>query len=159
MPKWEESYVGRLRSVVGNRRLITAGVRAAIVDEQGRFLFIRRRDNGNWGMVEGGVDLGDSIMETLAKEVKEETGLDVVRATLVAVYSEKRFWFTNVWGNEHQMVNFVFRVDEWSGTLAPQTDESTDARFFPVDELPEDHFWYRETIADVLEFDGTVRVK
>ncbi len=159
MSKWQDSYVGQLRLAVGSRRLITVGVRAVILDDKGRFLFIKRRDNGNWGMPEGGVELGDSIADTLNKEVNEETGLAVVRATLVAVYSQKRFWFTNTWGNDHQMVNFVFRVDEWSGTLLTETDESTDARFFGVDEMPEDHFWYRETIQDVLGFKGEVALK
>ena len=85
--------------------------------------------------------------------------MDVISATAIAVYTEPRFTFTNAFDQEHQMFTMVFRVDEWSGTLVTETDETADARFFPPDNLPDIPELYRETLTDVKRFDGTFMVK
>ncbi|WP_155256768.1 NUDIX domain-containing protein, partial [Mycobacterium avium] len=46
---------------------------AVVTDEQARILLIKRRDNDLWALPGGGMDLGESIVETAVREVKEET--------------------------------------------------------------------------------------
>ncbi|XEC93663.1 hypothetical protein AB6A23_20230 [Paenibacillus tarimensis] len=63
-----------------------------------------------------------------------------------------------------QLFEFCFRVDEWSGTLLTETDDSTDAKFFSLDELPlgSDKFWSvhnAEVINDFLNYDGQLILK
>jgi len=54
----------------------------------GRIVLIRRRDNGLWGLPGGMVDWGEDIPSTIERELKEETGLDLVQIRrLVGVYS------------------------------------------------------------------------
>lgn len=156
---YEDSYAGRLRGNVGNRRLILPSARAIVRDAEGRVLFVRRRDNGHWVMPAGSLELGESILDCLRREVEEESGLTIVSATLIATYSEPRFAFTNAYGGEHQMLSLVFRVDEWAGELATTTDETTDARFFALDALPELPPLYEETLHDLAAFDGKVILK
>ena len=117
MTTWEQSYEGQLRRHVGSRKLLMPGARAFIQDGDGRTLFIKRRDNGRWGLPAGGKELDETLYETLEREVKEETGLDVVSATLIAVYSGSRFSGRNMFGNDYEHLVFQFRVDEWSGSL------------------------------------------
>ena len=93
MTSYEESYVGQLRKLAGERILLTPGVRGLIHDEDGRILFIRRRDNGKWGVSAGSVELKETVFEALKREVEEETGLHVVSATLIAIYSGGQFTF------------------------------------------------------------------
>ena len=159
MLSFEDSYHGQLRQLVGNRRLILPSARAIIVDEHQRVLFVQRSDTGAWVMPAGSLELGESIMDCLKREVYEETGLVVIAATPIAIYSEPRFAFTNAYGGEHQMLSIVFRVDHWGGTLTPTTNETSDARFFALDELPEIPALYQETLADLQEFDGTLIIK
>ena len=102
MTPYEESYVGQLRKLVGNRMLLTPGVRALIRDERGRILFIRRSDNGRWGMPAGGIELRETVLEALRREVNEETGLDVFTATLIAIYSGRRHTFKSAYGDNYQ---------------------------------------------------------
>jgi 8-oxo-dGTP diphosphatase len=54
----------------------------------GRIVLIRRRDDGRWSLPGGMVDWGQNIPDTVKRELKEETGLDLVKIRrLVGVYS------------------------------------------------------------------------
>jgi ADP-ribose pyrophosphatase YjhB (NUDIX family) len=156
---WERSYEGQLRKVVGRRRLIVPATRSVVRDERGRILLVRRRDTGEWGFPAGAVELGESVLDCCKREVREETGLDVITAVPVAVYSERRFWWTDQYGNQRQMFAVVFLVEEWSGELRPQTDETTDCRFFEMDSLPELPPVYAETIEDLKNYCGSLVLK
>ena len=122
-------------------------------------LFIRRRDNGRWGMPAGGIELRETVFEALRREVKEETGLEVVDATLVAVYSGEAMTFKSAYGNEYRGLVFAFRIDEWRGDLVRETDETTDAQFLDESEYPEAYEQYREFLDDLNSFAGTVVLK
>lgn len=156
---FEQTYVGNLRRHVGAQRLITPGPRAVILDDTGAVLLVRRSDDDTWVMPAGGLELGESIWDSLVREVHEETGLVVEAATPIALYTGPQYWFTNAYGGEHQMFAVVFRVDRWSGPLLAETDETRDARFFARDELPPLRPVYQETLADLDAFDGTLIVK
>ena len=156
---WEDSYLGQLRKVVGNRKLIAPVARAVIRDRDGRILFVRRSDNGAWVMPAGGLELGESILDCLKREVREETGLEVTAATPIAIYSEPRFEYTNKYGAENKILSIVFLVEDWVGELLTGTDETTDARFFRLDELPDIPELYRETLEDLKNYSGKVIVK
>lgn len=55
----------------------------------GKIVLIRRRDDGLWSLPGGMVDWGEDIPITVERELKEETGLDLVKITrLVGVYSQ-----------------------------------------------------------------------
>lgn len=159
MPDYEQSYLGQLRKHVGNNKLIAVGVRAILQDEMGRILFVQRSDNRQWVLPAGSMELDESIFDACRREVWEETGLTVESATLIAVYSHPRYSIVTAFGDPYQIVSFVFRVDKWSGTLSSTTDETRDARFFQLDNLPETSPMYHETLADLRNFDGQVVVK
>ena len=105
-----QSYEGQLRKVIGSRKLILPSVRAVISDGENRFLFVRRRDNGDWAMPAGAIELDESPLDTLRREVQEETGLIVESATLISVCS---FTGVNSYGNDAHWIAFVFRIDGW----------------------------------------------
>lgn len=54
----------------------------------GRIVLIQRRDNGQWGLPGGFVDWGETIAIAAQRELKEETGLNLIQlGRLVGVYS------------------------------------------------------------------------
>lgn len=153
---YEESYLGQLRKLIGKEKVIVVAARAVVRDAQGRLLLIRRRDNGRWALPAGAMELDESISDCVVREVWEESGLKVHAATLFAIWShpEKTSIVTH-YGDPYQVINFVFRVDEWSGQLVTETDETIDARFFPLDALPETSAHNLETLADLAQFEET----
>lgn len=160
---WAESYVGQLRQAVGHRRLIVPSIRAIIRNERGEVLFISRRGEDSWGMPAGGIEEDESIFMCMQREVEEETGLVVTKATPIALYSSPELVQTNRFGDEYQMFEFVFRVDEWKGQLITETDETVDARFFPADVLPNmEPYWKEHTqrvLEDLEQFTGVLLLK
>jgi 8-oxo-dGTP pyrophosphatase MutT (NUDIX family) len=65
---------------------MTRGVTMAIIcDGKGRFLMGKRKDTGKWTCAGGHLEKGELPLEGLAREVKEETGLDIKKADLVTI--------------------------------------------------------------------------
>ncbi|UNK16977.1 NUDIX domain-containing protein [Paenibacillus sp. N3/727] len=100
------------------RRIIVTGG-AIITDSLGRILLQKRSDYGDWGLPGGGMEPGESIEETMVREVKEETGLDVIHYNLNSIYSGSRMMYTYPDGNEVVFVMFLFNVEaDLKGKLA-----------------------------------------
>ena len=68
----------------------SVSVAAAVVDQAGRLLAVRRRDNGHWEPPGGVLELDETIPAGLVREVREETGLEVEPEALTGVYKNMR---------------------------------------------------------------------
>lgn len=102
---------------MSRRILVTGG--AIIKDIYGRILLQKRSDYGDWGLPGGGMEAGETIEETMIREVKEETGLDVERYELFSIYTGARMKYTYPDGNEVVFVMFLFQVEvDLDGKLA-----------------------------------------
>lgn len=106
-----------------------------IRDPEGRILFVRRSDNSDWVMPSGSMELDETVYECMAREVKEETSLDVLEARPIGIY--KTLNNVTSYSDPFEQVSVQFLVSEWSGSIERTTDETMDARFFPVDQPPE----------------------
>jgi 8-oxo-dGTP pyrophosphatase MutT (NUDIX family) len=151
---WAESYLGQLRALAGDRTLMFVGARAVMHDDAGRLLLIERSDNGHWAMPAGAMELGESISDCVVREVWEETGLRATAVTPYAIYSGPAHTVTNMFGDTYQLFVVAFRVDEWDGELLTSTDETTNAGFYPADDLPAPlGDAVTETLADLATFE------
>jgi len=70
----------------------------AIVKDKGKVLMLRRSIFNKlyqfvWQFPEGGVEFGESVEKTLARELKEETGLKLNGARLLGIKSSKETYF------------------------------------------------------------------
>lgn len=129
-------YVSELRRLIGNRPILMPGIRAIIRNKEGAVLLQLRGDFKIWGLPAGGVEIGESVQETLKREVMEETGLTVRSARMFGLYTNPANLVTYPNGDQSQPFTVAFLVDEWSGTVTPDGEESLDLRFFPLDRLP-----------------------
>lgn len=149
------SYAGEMRKLVGSRRMFVPGVRAIIVNGTGDILFQRRKDNGLWGVPGGSVELDETPLAALRREVEEETALEVVSAEPMALYCgpQQKFAYPN--RDEVQCFALAFIVREWRGTPRADGIEGSSLRFFPVQDPPRDIVpVHRSTIEDYLRYEG-----
>lgn len=68
----------------------SVSVAAAVVNDAGQVLAIRRRDNGHWELPGGVLELHETIQEGLVREVREEVGIVVEAQALSGVYKNMR---------------------------------------------------------------------
>jgi 8-oxo-dGTP diphosphatase len=92
----------------------SVSVAAAVVREDGRFLAIQRRDNGHWEPPGGVLEPGESLLDGLLREVREETGLTVEPGQLSGVYQNM----------SQNIVAMVFRCTAASGQRTASDETS-----------------------------------
>jgi len=131
---------------------LVVGGSAVVVDGKGRILLQRRSDSGNWALPGGAMDIGETFAESVIREVKEETGFDVRVERIVGIYSDPGHVFAYDDGEVRQEFNICLAATIVGGELAVSS-ESTDVRFFPLDEVQglTMHESIRKRIEDYLQ--------
>jgi len=106
-------------------RPLTMGVRAIILDKRGdgdRVLLIRHSYVPGWHLPGGGVGKGETLLEAMKREVREEVGLSVEAAGQpLGMYARFRSG-----ASDHVA---VFVVQSWSGTPRPTGSRSPTSAF------------------------------
>ena len=129
-------YLREVRRVVGTRLLLLPGVARIVRDEDGRVLFIRRADDGRWGLPAGGIEPGESPAHAIAREVHEETGLIVRPARVAGVFGGPGFRHRYGNGDEVEWTVVVFECEVIGGGLAPLDGEALELRYFAPNDSP-----------------------
>jgi len=131
-------YLQNLRSQVGSQRILLPGVRAIILNDRGDVLLQRRTDMPLWSLPAGSLELDETALEALKREVLEETHLRVHKAEPMALYSGRGEDFEYPNGDKVQSFAIAFIVREWTGQGEADGVEGSEVRFWPLDSLPDD---------------------
>ena len=122
---------------IGKNGRIRLGCSAIIFDEaREKVLLTKRADNGQWCLPGGGVDPGESVEETIIREVQEETGLTVRVLRLIGVYSDPDALVVYDEKTSVQIVALSFETEIVSGEPG-LSDETSDWGYFSLDEMNE----------------------
>ena len=117
--------------------LLQDGAAAIILNNQGQILMQSRADNDRWGLPGGCQELNETFEDTIIREIKEETNLDVTydNLQLLAVVSGPTR--RNSYPNGDNVVNntVLYCVRNYSGELKWDS-ESKKMQFFDLDNLP-----------------------
>jgi ADP-ribose pyrophosphatase YjhB (NUDIX family) len=113
---------------------IVAAASAIVTNDEGAILLHRRVDNDMWALPGGGMELGESIANTVVREVHEETGLQVKAKHVIAVYSDPKHVFAYSDGEVRQEFSICIACELTGGNIIV-SDESKEVRFFTLDEI------------------------
>ncbi len=117
--------------------LIQDGASAIIINDKGQILLQRRVDNDKWGLPGGCQEIGETFEETVIREVKEETNLDVKKEDLKLITivsgNARRRQYPN--GDVVYNNSALYLIDKYKGDLKCD-EESKVLEFFDIDNLP-----------------------
>lgn len=126
-------FIVELRRAVGHAPLWLAGITAVTIRDR-KVLLVKRSDTGAWTAVTGIVEPGENPADCAAREVREETGVSARATRLAWVHVTRPTVHAN--GDRAQYLDHVFRMRWLSGEPFAADDESTEAAWFDLDELP-----------------------
>jgi 8-oxo-dGTP pyrophosphatase MutT (NUDIX family) len=113
---------------------IVVAVTAFIQDDVGRLLMIRRTDNDFYAIPGGAQEVGETISQTVVREVSEETGISVDVTELIGVYSDPAHLIEFSDGEVRQEFSLCFRARPLMGE--PRTSsESKEVLWVEPDKL------------------------
>ena len=113
-------------------RGMTLGVRAAVLDGEGRVFLVKHTYVPGWYLPGGGVDPGETIGEAIARELMEEGNIAVAAPPqLLGLYQNREV------SRRDHVAFFVIRAFS-QGTPRLADLEIAEAGFFPLNALPPD---------------------
>jgi 8-oxo-dGTP pyrophosphatase MutT (NUDIX family) len=83
---------------------------AAVRNSAGRLLLVRRIDDGNWELPGGRIEVGESAVHALAREVAEESGIVLEVTGIAGVYSDPTHVLEDPGGITHQQLAICFHA-------------------------------------------------
>ena len=127
-------FVVELRRHIGQAPLWLPVATGVVIRDQ-QVLLVKRSDNLAWTPVTGIVEPGENPADCAVREVFEETGIHVVARRLASVQVSHPVVHAN--GDHAQYLNLVFRMDWVAGEPFPADEESLEARWFALADMPD----------------------
>ena len=107
-------------------------IRGLLLSPDKKILLVRESADGKWALPGGWADIGFTPTETVIKEFKEETGLDVKTESLLAVFDKKM--------HAHPPQAFyVYKMIFYCSAISAEINKGfdvLDVEYFEIDSLP-----------------------
>lgn len=140
-------YIPSIRKYIGHDPMLSVGVCAIIENQKGEILLEKRHDNGTFCLPGGAIELNETVLEGLRREILEETGIQLNSPKLFLILSGEKevFYYPN--GDITHYVDLIFydKIDTEKDSFLPQDQESDSIRFYSLDSLPPDQQLLRGT--------------
>ncbi len=129
------SFLSEIPVEIGSKEYVTPKVAVATVvfNSNDEILLVKRLDD-LWTLPGGYADIPYDPIENAKKEVREETGLEIIIKSLVGIYDSHVNKFPSI---GRQVYLLVFLGELRSGILSANTTETKGADFYSFQSLPE----------------------
>ncbi|MDE6664149.1 MAG: NUDIX hydrolase [Lachnospiraceae bacterium] len=135
--RYKKNYIKEMRKAVGHAPLMGTGCGVIIENDKGEILLQKRRDNGCWALLGGGMEIGETFIEAAKREVYEEAGIEIDELKLFGIYSGENGIITFPNGDICCVTGIVFKTTVYSGEIQNNTEEALEHRFFDKANLPD----------------------
>ena len=130
-------YLARLRGRIGHELIMLTGVSACIFDEAGRVLLAHHVDSRIWALPGGAVEPDEDPAAAVAREAREELGIEVTLHGLIGVYGGPEFRVSYPNGDLVSYVAIVYACKAAGTPAAIDPSEVDEVRFVAhLDGLP-----------------------
>ncbi len=128
-------FIKSLRSKIGTELLQVPTAMVLAYDDHGRLLLIQDMDSGRWSAPSGIIDPHELPSDAAVREAWEEAGVLVELTHILGVFAGEHF--SKIYDNGDQLaaVTTVFAAKVIRGTPRPDHEETSDARFFALNEI------------------------
>ena len=100
------------------------GVAAAVFNDAGEVLMVKRGrppGKGSWGLPGGLLDLGETLKDGVAREIREECAIEIDVGEVVATFEPL------VWDDKGQVEYHYVVIDFWATYLSGEAQAQDDA--------------------------------
>lgn len=111
---------------------VVPSVVAIVENDSGEILLIHKTDNDLWALPGGGHDVGESIAETVVREVREETGYDVRVENVVGMYTNPNHVMAYDDGEVRQQFSIAFSAKLIGGDMRTSSESKEVAWVTPA---------------------------
>ncbi|MGK5549347.1 NUDIX domain-containing protein [Streptomyces sp. URMC 127] len=113
---------------------VVPSVTAVVRNDAQDVLLIHKTDNNLWALPGGGHEIGESIKDTVVREVEEETGIRVEVMDVSGLYTDPGHVMAYDDGEVRQQFSICFRARPVGGALRTSS-ESKEVRWVSLDDL------------------------
>ena len=113
-------------------RPLTIGTRGICYDPTTKtILLVKHTYSENWALPGGGVEVGESVLSALKREVSEESGIDCKSARVIGLYHNLA-----ISKRDHVV---IYIIDDWQKEITHERPklEIAEVAWFRLSELPE----------------------
>ncbi len=128
-------YMAEMRKLVGHRTVIQCAASIICMDEHGRILLGKRKDNHKWGYSGGSVEIDEYVEDCAKRELYEEMGLTAEDIEFFFVNSgpEAHYIYPN--GDEVSNFEIIYICRHWKGEPVALDGEMEELRFFALGDI------------------------
>ena len=149
-------YISNLRKIIGHELIQVPGCRVILINKNQEILLQKRSDFKIWGLPAGSPEIRDSISDCIKREVKEETGLDLLSFSIFGFASNPASEIIT-YPNGDKIHNYSLMVysNHYSGQQIKENDETLELKWYSVDSLPEMIQNHINTVNSYMKFRKT----
>lgn len=129
------SYISELRKKVGHDPIFMPAA-CGFLYRGGKIGLQLRADNHKWGSSGGGMEFGETMEQTLSRELKEELDIFPVKTTFIGIYAgeSRHCFYPNQ--DEAYCIVVAYLVEDFIGKIKIDQTEVIKFGWFTPEKLP-----------------------